>query len=326
MASAQREPPNGVGVRSVKLELDTALVALRTQHYSGPMSRSGQQFLAALGSIVVVGLLDHATGTELSMSLFYAVPIFLISWSHGFPKGTVIAIASVSAWGLAQVAAGAIERSPGIFYWNAVARLVFFLVVAYLAKTKRKLAEEQSAATTDFLTEIANRRGFSEAATREVERARRSPAPLTVVYIDCDNFKAVNDSAGHSVGNALLRTVGKVLRENSRGADVPARLGGDEFALLLVGAGLKEGEECLARLQSELRAAMRARNWPVTFSIGAVCVPIISESTSVEELLRQADRLMYQAKDLGKNRIVHQLHEQQTPSLSSAEKPRTGVA
>lgn len=170
---------------------------------------------------------------------------------------------------------------------------------------------------TAVLGLTADRRGFSEAATREVERARRSPAPLTVVYIDCDNFKAVNDSAGHSVGNALLRTVGKVLRENSRGADVPARLGGDEFALLLVGAGLKEGEECLARLQSELRAAMSAREWPVTFSIGAVCVPIISESTSVDELLRQADRLMYQAKELGKNRIVHQLHEQQPPSLSS---------
>lgn len=286
------------------------------------MSSSGRQFLAALGSVVVIGLVDHATGTEFSMSLFYAIPIFLIGWSHGFAKGIVIALASVAAWGLAQAAAGALERSPGLFYWNAIARLVFFLVVAYLARTKRKLAEEQSAATTDFLTGIGNRRGFNEAATREVERARRSPAPLTVVYIDCDNFKAVNDSAGHAAGNALLRTVGTVLRENSRGADVPARLGGDEFAMLLVGAALKEGEECLARLQSELRAAMKARNWPVTFSMGAVCVPAVSESTSVDELLRQADRLMYQAKNLGKNRVVHQMYEH-TPSLTSTQNRAT---
>lgn len=283
------------------------------------MSPAARQLLVALGSIVLVGLVDHATGTELSMSLFYAIPIFLISWSHGFPMGSVIALGSVFAWGLAQAAAGALERSPGIFYWNVVARLVFFLVVAYLAKTKRKLAEEQSAATTDFLTEISNRRGFTEAATREVHRARRSPAPLTVVYIDCDNFKAVNDSAGHPVGNALLRTVGRVLRENTRGADVTARLGGDEFAMLLVGAAFKEGEECLARLQSELRAAMTARNWPVTFSIGAVCIPVVSDSTSVDELLREADRLMYQAKKLGKNRVVHQMLEQDTPSLSPAQ-------
>lgn len=184
---------------------------------------------------------------------------------------------SMLAWGGAQAAAGAFDRSPGIFYWNLSARLIFFFVIVNLALTKRKLLEETSAATTDFLTRISNRRGFTEAAARELERTRRTPTPLTVAYIDCDNFKAVNDSAGHAVGNALLRAVGGVLRANCRGADVPARLGGDEFALLLVGADIEKGEQCLTRLQSELRAAMKAKRGPVTFSIGALCVPQVQE-------------------------------------------------
>lgn len=257
---------------------------------------------------MLIGIVDHATGTELSMSLFYAAPIFLITWSNGRAPGAATALACFVAWGTAQIAAGSLARTPEIFAWNLVARFIFFFMVVYIALTRRALVETATAANTDSLTGVANRRGFMEAAERELERARRAPTPLTVAYIDCDNFKAVNDAAGHSVGNELLRAVGAVLRANSRGADVPARLGGDEFALLLVGAARDEGEACIARLQRELLRAMRARKWPVTFSVGALSVPVVTRSTSLEALLRQADGLMYQAKSEGKNRVVHRLH------------------
>ncbi len=283
------------------------------------MNRPEYRLSAALGSVVLIGLVDHATGTELSMSLFYAVPIFLITWSSGVWPGAATALASVAAWGAAQAAAGMVERGPGVFYWNLGTRLIFFFVVTNLALTKRKLVEEQKSATTDFLTGIANRRGFMEAAEKELERARRAPSALTIAYMDCDNFKAVNDSAGHSVGNALLRTVGKVLRANSRGADVPARLGGDEFALLLVGADMKEGEACLDRLQTQLRAAMKAHKWPVTFSLGATCALEVFQATSLDDLVKEADGLMYQAKRLGKNRVIHQQHRPSQPPPALAK-------
>ena len=105
--------------------------------------------------------------------------------------------------------------------------------MVWLSATRQALAGERERARTDALTGILNQDGFAEAARREIGRGRRHGHFLTLGYVDCDDFKAVNDSRGHAEGDALLREVARVLATSVRSDDVVGRIGGDEFVLLM---------------------------------------------------------------------------------------------
>ena len=169
-------------------------------------------------------------------------------------------------------------------------------------KLKMALEREKDDARIDFLTRIPNRRSFYEIASREANRARRYKRPLTVAYIDLDNFKEVNDSRGHDVGDDLLIEVAATLRTNIRGTDAVARLGGDEFALLLTETGEEPGAMVVQKLHERLLESMRQREWPVTFSIGLITFGYPPHS--VDEMVRRADEAMYAAKLQGKNSVT----------------------
>ncbi len=109
------------------------------------------------------------------------------------------------------------------------------IVVVILSTLKGVLEREKIFARKDFLTGIANRQAFFEFAGIEINRCRRHEYPLTVAYIDCDNFKAINDYFGHQTGDNLLMSVADILQKIIRATDIVARLGGDEFAVLLPG-------------------------------------------------------------------------------------------
>jgi diguanylate cyclase (GGDEF)-like protein len=164
------------------------------------------------------------------------------------------------------------------------------------------LEREKDDARLDFLTRIANRRAFYEIASTEAARARRYQRPLTLIYIDLDNFKTVNDTLGHDVGDELLIEVAATLRSNLRTTDTVARLGGDEFALLLPETDQGAALLVINKVQEVLLESMRRRNWPVTFSIGLASFPVPPES--VEEMVKQADAIMYSVKLKGKNSIA----------------------
>ncbi len=164
------------------------------------------------------------------------------------------------------------------------------------------LAEQARLALTDHLTGAANSRSFHEIAGREIERQKRFGRPLSIAYLDLDNFKAVNDTHGHETGGALLRGVAAVLKANTRATDVVARLGGDEFAVLF-----PETDEAAARAAAEkLRAAlqewMRGGGHLVTVSIGVAT--FAAPPAGVKEMVTLADELMYNAKRGGKNRVA----------------------
>ena len=261
---------------------------------------------AALGvGILLVpslGVLDVLVGTEVSFSLFYLLPIFLVAWAVGAGSAYGIALACAVTWYLADRVGGTVYSHPAIPYWNASIRLGFFLVVAYLASQLRGAREHESGlARTDSLTGVANSRAFRERGALELDRAARYRRPFTLVYIDLDNFKQVNDHFGHSVGDMLLYEVAQVLQRHMRRTDMVARLGGDEFALLLAEMPPQPAREFLAKAQALLLNAMREREWPVTFSIGAVVC--MSPPRSVDDLLKFADNLMYKVKRGGKNSI-----------------------
>ncbi|MBI3014821.1 MAG: GGDEF domain-containing protein, partial [Candidatus Tectomicrobia bacterium] len=159
-------------------------------------------------------------------------------------------------------------------------------------------------ARTDSLTGVINRRYFFELAQRENSRAHRHKQPFTVMFIDLDNFKDVNDVSGHMTGDALLRLVGETMRKNLRQTDIIARLGGDEFAVLLPETGPEPSVHIVMRkLQENLLQVMEKNGWPVTFSIGAVT--FLRPPSSVDEMIRLPDDLMYSVKGKGKNMIKY---------------------
>jgi diguanylate cyclase (GGDEF)-like protein len=160
-------------------------------------------------------------------------------------------------------------------------------------------------AVTDELTQLANRRRFTETLSLEVRRAERFGDPLTLVLADLDDFKQINDRYGHQVGDEVLRRFADVLRESVRDFDLPVRFGGEEFAVLLPETGLEGGEQLARRLATAL-ARLRlpetgADRAPVTASFGVASFP---GARSAEELLSAADQALYRAKFEGKNRVA----------------------
>jgi len=161
----------------------------------------------------------------------------------------------------------------------------------------------QVISNTDALTGLASRKRFTEALEREVARSLRYGAPLTLLLLDVDQFKGVNDQFGHAAGDRALQRVADSLRSSCRQTDLAARYGGDEFALLLPETTGESG------LQLAQRIAVMLRNEPldgpadppVTLSIG---VAQLAPGERVAALSRRADQVLYQAKTGGRNRAI----------------------
>ncbi len=159
-------------------------------------------------------------------------------------------------------------------------------------------------AVTDELTGLANRRRFVAQLEAEVSRAERSGTPLSVVLADLDDFKRVNDTWGHDVGDTVLRRVANVMQAETRDVDLTVRLGGEEFAILLPETDTAGARRLAERVREAIeattiesgKAAIR-----ITASFGLACFPETAESS---QLLLEADRRLYDAKRAGKNRVV----------------------
>jgi diguanylate cyclase (GGDEF)-like protein len=258
-------------------------------------------------STFLIAILDRAAdwqiGVNIELSLFFAVPIYLAIRFAGVQSGLLTAAAACL---LSMLPAESTAQDPPVSwlpYWTAGVHIAFFAVAAALAFEYSRLIVERVAATTDFLTGVANRRGFYEMLNREIERGRRHGTPMTVLYVDCDEFKSVNDTMGHPAGNKALARIGAILKENTRAVDTVARLGGDEFAVILVEMAAERSLEVVARLRRELQSAMTEGTWPITFSVGAVT--FTTPPVGPEEAIRAADTLMYTAKRAAKDRVIH---------------------
>jgi len=162
----------------------------------------------------------------------------------------------------------------------------------------------QRQAVTDELTGLPNRRRFLSQLEAETLRSRRTGSPLAVVLADLDDFKNVNDTWGHHVGDDALRTFAGILRETVRDVDLPVRLGGEEFAILLPDTDLDGGARLAERVRAALEAATLTADgtqFRLTASFGVSCYPV---AASAEDVLTDADRRLYDAKRQGKNRVV----------------------
>lgn len=273
------------------------------------LSRRSAAQVTALGFALVglVGTIDHLTGYELSFSIFYLLPIVLVTWFVKQRTGFILCGTSAIVWLLVDHTSGHIYSHPMIPIWNAAVRLGFFLVTAYLlGELKTRLRHEEALSKTDHLTQVSNARAFKEVSHRLLQLAVRHRHPAVLGYIDFDNFKAVNDGSGHSEGDRVLQTVASILTRSVRGTDVLGRLGGDEFAVLMPEIGYAAAQTAFARIHQELVEEAAARGWPVGFSIGVAVFP--SVPSTIDEALKIAEALMYRAKKAGKNMVIYEEH------------------
>jgi diguanylate cyclase (GGDEF)-like protein len=272
------------------------------------LSRWSQSSIVGLASVLVglQGLADYVTGYELSMSLFYVVPVALAAWYGGRAATVAIAGLSCVVWYVADLAAGHLYSHPAIPVWNSMVRLGFFLLSGLLLDAlRRTLGRERARARTDSLTGLLSRRGFEERLEHDLALAQRVGGPITLAYVDLDDFKSVNDRHGHPAGDRVLQTVGRVLRQLLRRADTAARIGGDEFAVILPDTGADGARELVSKLEGDLRVALTGGGPAVTCSVGIVTW--LDASLPMGEAVATADALMYEVKRGGKAGVAHRV-------------------
>ncbi len=164
--------------------------------------------------------------------------------------------------------------------------------------------ESQRQATTDVLTGLMNRRAFLPAVRGELARARRYRLPLTVLLLDVDHFKMVNDRYGHAAGDQVLASVGRTLQRTLRSSDLAARWGGEEFVAALTCTDLTGGRQAAERVRQAVEQMIvddgGGSRIPVTASVGVV---LLRDDEGVDKLMDRADRAMYAAKYAGRNRV-----------------------
>ena len=183
--------------------------------------------------------------------------------------------------------------------------LVAYITTMFSADIRYGLQRAKLLSETDDLTGLFNTRGFAIAANRLFGQAMRYGRPASLLMIDSDNLKRVNDAYGHDAGNRLLRQLANAIQAELRATDVPARYGGDEFIVLLPetpGKGALDVAERIRKAISAAPLALEGRSVESSVSIGVACFP--EDGRSLDTLAARADRALYQAKQSGRNCVV----------------------
>ncbi len=275
-------------------------------NYLTYFEKQNKYFTTTVGFVLIglIGLTDYLTGYELAFSVFYVIPISLVTWYASRQLGIVMSLASAIVWLGADIGTGHTYSHPLIPIWNTLIRLAFYVFITLLLSALRNVTEhERELARKDYLTGAVNSRLFYELAQREIDRLQRYQHPLTLAYVDLDNFKSINDRFGHAEGDRVLCTVVSCARKYLRKTDVVARLGGDEFVFLLPETDQDSARVALTKIHARLLEEMRQNNWPITLSVGVLTCNSSAPYTT-DELVRITDELMYSVKGDGKNDIV----------------------
>ena len=185
------------------------------------------------------------------------------------------------------------------------AAVTFGTVNLFSAVFVRVITEQQERleklVVTDTLTGLLNRSSLQDTLEQAIYQNNRSGVPMTVVAIDLDRFKLINDTLGHSAGDIVLRGVGRLMNNRARKTDRVFRLGGEEFLVFLYGADLEEGQTVAEELRNAIATMSLLPNRPVTASVG---VATLLPNENWSDWMRRSDENLYQAKLAGRNRVV----------------------
>lgn len=260
--------PNAVHLSSAALILSTLL--------AGAIVGGGAAYLFAIATILV-------TAASWASARLYAIGgIAKLNAQGGLIYLLTVSVAAVATAGIIQSLSGQVQRT-----------------IDRLHSQAQRLA---SLANTDPLTKLANRRYLLEQLEREFERARRYTRPMSLVYIDLDGFKAVNDRFGHLFGDDVLQGAAKAMQPVLRTTDLLARIGGDEFAVLMPETTIEGAQNAAAKLRRALAAYSEQLGPAVpTLSFCAGISQLRPEDDNIEDILRRADDAQYLAKATGKD-------------------------
>ncbi|CAG0932054.1 putative diguanylate cyclase DgcC [Planctomycetaceae bacterium] len=266
--------------------------------------------VAGFGISIVLAMLPHGFDygvAGLNMVIFAAVAL-TPTWRQALKGGLVVcavanAVLVLTSQGWFSFGHLNIYLLPSL----ALAALLSYFLEARHLRTFALEAELERRATTDVLTGVANRRHFTETAEREIDRARRYANKLSLLMLDIDHFKRINDTYGHAVGDEVLKVLPGVVKPLLRKLDFMGRLGGEEFAVVLVETDGEGAAVVAERLRKGL-AAIEVRALGVhlhfTVSIGCTEVRVNEQAEDLKRALERADEALYKAKDSGRNRVV----------------------
>jgi diguanylate cyclase (GGDEF)-like protein len=211
-----------------------------------------------------------------------------------------------------NVAAGTVVLCLLLWRWLPLA-------VKERNKADQRATDLEMLAAVDFLTGVYNRRQFEALARAELARCQRYLRPLSVMMLDIDHFKAVNDQFGHAAGDRVLKSVADLCRAAKRDSDIVARVGGEEFAIMLpetTEAATMQFAERLRRLILDCALTANGEEIPVTISVGIAGTSI--RTSGIEALMHDADQALYEAKRSGRNRIVVACHNDPAADVHEA--------
>lgn len=273
------------------------------------MSNKRKRLIAIPLSILLVfliGILDYQTGYELSFFIFYIFPVSLAAWFVGLSFGLFISLASLLIWLYADNASGHTYSEPWIQHWNGGVRLTFFIMFTYLlAQLKKRFNFEKNWARTDNLTGALNGRGFRDKLEFTLPFAARTKTSFAIAFIDLDNFKKVNDTMGHAVGDLILKRTVATMKKHLRETDYLGRMGGDEFIIFLPATDESGAQIVLKNMREKLLEEAINENWHIGYSIGVLTLnPNDTPVPHYQDLVNYADKLMYNVKNSGKNNII----------------------
>jgi len=270
-----------------------------------PASATLRRALRLAGYVLLTLLvywINAVTPAVARLGVLYIIPVLLVTWTEGLMWGIVFGMASI---GMREAVAWDQMPADTPLAWRIGNAAAYVAVVAVAMAGLQTLRRSQAAlarlVTQDALTNVLNARAFADRLGQELDRNRRYPRPLALMYMDLDNFKVINDTHGHQTGDAVLRLVADAMRTSVRTADIVGRLGGDEFAVLMPETDAQVADAAAKRLVAGLRDVFKGTP-NVTASIGLVSCTATDAST--DDLLRRADQAMYDAKRTGKDRVV----------------------
>lgn len=257
-------------------------------------------FSGAIVLAVLIAVVDAAIKVDFRLAIAEFIPIAWAAERVSVTAGIAIAVAVVGWW-LSQDIAAQYPLTP---LWAIVGTCLLRLAVfAFLAV---KVAQKEAAiskigalARLDALTELGNRRLLEATFQAELDRLSGAPAPLSLLYLDIDNLKTANDSAGHWLGDRLLKALAQILLKKARSTDYAARIGGDEFVLILPQTDAEAAQGVARRIEAQFAIAVdraRAGALGVGLSVGIASWAVGHPPLSLRQALQAGDRAMYSVK------------------------------
>jgi diguanylate cyclase (GGDEF)-like protein len=281
-------------------------------------------WLTVLGTVVLLYVRNpHTFGTTRLLLAVLAIDTF-----RNIFENTYFGLYFGSLYGLMPPEIGSVLGQPVLLIvpkllnlaaGGAVLGLLLLrwlpLAVRERGRAEQHASDLETLAAIDWLTGIYNRRHFETLARAELARCQRYMRPLSILMIDIDHFKAVNDRLGHAAGDRVLQTVAAVCRSAKRDSDIVARVGGEEFAVMLPETTEQAAQQFAERLRQQVRdcsPTIDGEKLDVAVSIGIAAATL--STSGIESLLRRADQALYEAKRAGRDQVVvSRIHDPARP-------------